>query len=561
METQPLVDGGARASPPNHPPPLPNRVDVLIVGLGPVGAVIANLLARYGVHVLAVDKARDIFTAPRAIALDNEALRILQMAGISETDFDTVAISHVRLCSPQLGEFARANTLGSLDGHPKLVTFHQPSLERLLRNRLNDYPGAQVALGVTLMNIRNELHEVSAKLDLGQGQIHTVRADYLVGADGAGSLVRKLIGQGFRGKTFSEDWLVVDASNAPKPIDHVEFHCCAHRPIPRMVAPGGRQRWEFMLRPGETSQEMESDDRVRELLAPWGRIEEMHIERKAVYRFHARVVDRFRQGRVFLAGDAAHVTPPFVGQGLVAGLRDAANLSWKLAWVLQGRAMPHILDSYDQERRPHAKAMINFAKFMGKLVMPRNAVLALLIHGLMRATRLIPPLRAQFEELEMKPKNVFRHGLFIPGRSASKLRRGASLPQGWVRGADGTIHLSDDVLGPGLALIGFGSDIAATLDSETAHAFAMAGGRVVQITHRGQSLHLTQGCHWEDLEGAFLPRAVPFGWAVLVRPDRTVLYDGPAGDAARIVREGLALLGTTAAHAAPPLPVHAIHPF
>jgi 3-(3-hydroxy-phenyl)propionate hydroxylase len=556
METHPHP-GGSPAARSSQGYALPEKVDVLVVGLGPVGATIANLLARYGVQVLAVDKAHDIFTAPRAIALDNEALRILQMAGIAESDFETVAIPYVRMHSPQLGEFARANTLGSIDGHPKLVTFHQPSLEKCLRARLAASDNAQVAPGVTLTSLRIGLNDVAASLDAGQGQIHTVQAKYLVGADGASSLVRKLIGLDFRGKTFAEDWLVIDTRNAPKPIDHVEFHCNPRRPMPHMVAPGGRQRWEFMLRPGETSQEMETDECIRSLLAPWGCIDDMVIERKAVYRFHARVVDRFNHGRVFLAGDAAHITPPFVGQGLVAGLRDASNLSWKLAWVLKGRAMPHILDSYDQERRPHARAMINFARFMGKLVMPRNSVQALLVHGLMRATRWIPPLRAKFEELEMKPKNIFRNGLFIPGRSASKLRRGAALPQGWVRGNDGAILLSDEVLGTGLALIGIGCDAAATLDTETARAFAAAGGTIVQITHRGQRLHLAPRNRWEDLDGTFLRYCVPPGWVALVRPDRTVIHDGPPGEVTRLVRESLTLLGAQDSHAIASYPTHA----
>jgi 3-(3-hydroxy-phenyl)propionate hydroxylase len=265
------------------------------------------------------------------------------------------------------------------------------------------------------------------------------------------------------------------------------------------------------------------------------------------------VVDSFSQGRIFLAGDAAHITPPFVGQGLVAGLRDAANLCWKLAWVLQERAEPRILDSYDQERRPHAKAMINMAKLMGKLVMPRNAAFALLVHGFMRLTRLIPPLRAQFEELEIKPKNIFRRGLFVTKRSASKLRHGAVLPQGWVRQGSGTIRLSDDVLGKGLALIGFGRDAGAVLDAETARAFTAAGGSIVQISHRGQRLHLSQEGSWEDLDGTFMPRAVPFGWAAVVRPDRTILHDGPVSDANRLVQESLALLGKPVATATPPL--------
>ena len=326
---------------------------------------------RHGVRVLAVDKDKDIFMAPRAIALDNEALRILQLAGLEDGDFDKVAIPYVRMLSPQLGEFGRINTLGHIDGHPKLVTFYQPELEAALRRRAAQYGEVHTALGVALIGFDESADAVVATLDAGEGRLCTVRARYLVGADGASSLVRQLIGQAFTGKTYAEDWLIVDAFGAKNPIDHVEFLCDHRRPTPHMTAPGGRERWEFMLRRGETRADMESEARVSELLKPWGGPAAMTIERKAVYRFHARTAKAFRKGRVFLAGDAAHITPPFVGQGLVAGLRDAANLSWKLAWVLQGRAAPSILDSYDEERRPHAKAMIDLAKFMGRLIMPR----------------------------------------------------------------------------------------------------------------------------------------------------------------------------------------------
>lgn len=530
---------------------LPSAVDVLVVGYGPVGAVIAVLLARHGVRVMVVDKATGIFMAPRAIALDNEALRILQLAGIAERDFDTVAIPYVRMWSPTLGQFGKVNSLGSLDGHPKLVTFYQPDLERCLRERLQTYDCAHIALGSELLAFTEERDHVLATLDVGRGRTHTVRARYLVGADGASSLVRQLIGQEFKGKTFAEDWLIVDARNVPRPIDHIEFICDHRRPIPHMVAPGGRERWEFMLRPGERREEMESDARVRELLAPWGDVDGMIIERKAVYRFHARTVDAFSKGRVFLAGDAAHITPPFVGQGLVAGLRDAANLCWKLAWVIQGRAGPRILETYDEERRPHAKAMIDLAKFMGKLVMPRNAAIAFITHGLMRLSRMVPRLRAQFEELEIKPRNAFRRGLFVKGRSATRLVRGAVLPQGWVRAPDGSTCLSDEALGQGLALIGFGRDLRASLDSATAAAFARAGGTVVHIAHRGQRLHPARQESWEDLDGVFIPGLVPVGWAAVVRPDRTIVHDGPATDVSRIVRESLALLGTPVSVATP----------
>ncbi len=521
---------------------LPDAVEVLIVGCGPVGAATANLLARHGVNVMVVDKSREVFMAPRAIALDNEALRILQLAGVGERDFETIAIPYVRMRSPTLGLFGSVNSLGSLDGHPKLVTFYQPDLERCLRARLEAYDCAHIALGVGLKGFTQEGDHVLASLDLGHGRTHEVRAHYLVGADGASSLVRQLIGQEFKGKTFAEDWLIVDARYVPRPIDHIEFICDHRRPIPHMVAPGHRERWEFMLQPGEQREEMESETRIRELLAPWGNVEEMIIERKAVYRFHARTVDAFSKGRVFLAGDAAHITPPFVGQGLVAGLRDAANLCWKLAWVVHGRADPRILDTYDEERRPHAKAMINLAKFMSRLVMPRSGAVALLTHGLMRLAGLVPRLRAQFEELQIKPKNAFRSGLFVKGRSSTKLVRGAVIAQGWVRGSDGTTCLSDDVLGQGLTLIGFGVDAAAVLEHATAAAFARAGGRVVQIAHRGQRLHLAPLDSWEDLEGVFLPGLTPVGWVAVVRPDKTIVHDGAATDVNRIVRESLALL-------------------
>lgn len=533
---------------------LPSSVDVLVVGCGPVGATIANLLGRDGVRVLVIDKATGIFTAPRAIALDNEALRILQLAGVADTDFETVAIPYVRMRSPWLGEFGRVNTLGSLDGHPKLVTFYQPDLERCLRARLAACDTVQTAFDTTLAGLDQQRDHVVATLETAEANRHHVRARYVVGVDGASSLVRQLIGQAFDGKTFAEDWLIVDARHVRKPIDHVEFICDHRRPTPHMMAPGARERWEFMLRPGETRAEMESDTRIRELLAPWGGLDDMEIERKAVYRFHARTVKAFSQGRVFLAGDAAHITPPFVGQGLVAGLRDAANLCWKLASVIQGRAAPRILDTYDQERRPHVTAMIGLAKLMGKLVMPRNAGVALATHGLMRLMRLVPPLRAHFDELGIKPKNAFRRGLFVPGRSKTRLARGTVLPQGWVRGRDGDLRLSDDVFGARVVLIGFGADVGAMLDPAVLTALKAAGGAVVQIAHRGQRLHRAERCCWEDLEGVFMPRAVPFGWATVVRPDKTILHDGPASDANRIVREALSLIGAPTGVSASSIP-------
>ncbi|MBA5639135.1 bifunctional 3-(3-hydroxy-phenyl)propionate/3-hydroxycinnamic acid hydroxylase [Duganella sp. LX20W] len=522
---------------------IPATVDVLLVGMGPVGAAAANLLGRYGIRTLAIDKSSDIFMAPRAIALDNEALRILQLAGLEEGDFATHAIAKVQMRSPLFGNYARANTAGHIDGHPRLVTFYQPELERALRARLAGYPHVQVALGTELIDFNEQEQGVQARLRLADGSIHGVRASYLVGVDGASSFVRRHAGMDFHGKTFAQDWLVVDAQDVPDPIDHIEFMCDPRRPTPHMVAPGGRQRWEFMLRPDETREQMERPEKIRELLQPWCRPEDITIERTAVYRFHARVVERFSRGRIFLAGDAAHITPPFVGQGLVAGLRDVANLCWKLAWVVQGRAAPAILDSYDMERRPHAKSIVNLALLMGRLVMPRNRLTALGVHGLMSLLQLLPATRALFQDLKIKPPSRFGRGLFKACGRGARLVRGGLFPQGLVRrGAGQPFVLSDDALGQRLALVGFGCDPKSALAPGLQAAWAQAGGTTLQLRHRGQ-VDTGGEPSWEDMSDSLVPGAAPVGWLAVVRPDRTVLHDGPLAQADAIVSEALALLG------------------
>jgi 3-(3-hydroxy-phenyl)propionate hydroxylase len=520
---------------------IPDNVDVLLVGMGPVGAAAANLLGRYGISTLVIDKAHDVFMAPRAIVLDNEALRILQLAGLEDGAFETIATATVQMHSPLFGNYAHANTAGAIDGHPWIVTFYQPELERALRKRLTAWPSVHVALGAELVDFIQDAHEVHATLRLADGSTASVRASFLVGADGASSFVRRHAGLGFEGKTFTQDWLVVDAIDVPEPIDHIEFICDPRRPSPHMLAPGNRQRWEFMLRPGETREEMEKPEKIRELLAPWCNPDDITIERTAVYRFHARIVDRFSKGRVFLVGDAAHITPPFVGQGLVAGLRDVANLSWKLAWVLRGHADPAILDSYDTERRPHARSVIDFALLMGRLVMPRNRLAAFGVHGLVSLAQHIPFARSFFEDLKIKPPATFRQGLFTKGRTRSKLVRGGMLPQGLVRSSPGAaMVLSDDALGARLTLVGFGCDPAARLPAALLAEWTRAGGCTVQVRHRGQPRKGESG--WEDMTNALVPGAAPVGWVAAVRPDRTVMHDGPLADVEKIVRETLALL-------------------
>jgi 3-(3-hydroxy-phenyl)propionate hydroxylase len=516
-------------------------VDVLVIGYGPAGATLAALLGRRGVKTLVLDKNHEVLQMPRAIVLDNEALRILQLAGLAEDAFEKIVIPEVRMHSPLLGQFARANTAGCIDGHPKLVTFYQPDLEYAMRDQVCRYESVTSLGGFELENLVEDENCVIASVRDPQGQIQVVRARYLVGADGASSRVRSLIGQDFAGQTYSEDWLIVDAcKRAPGAIDHVEFLCDPRRPGPHMPAPGSRERWEFMLHPGESREEMQSPESIAKLISPWIDPQELQIERKAVYRFHARCCNRFSKGRVFLVGDAAHITPPFVGQGLVAGLRDVANLSWKLAWVLRGWASPAVLDSYDEERRPHAKAMIDMAKMMGRLVMPRNKLAALLLHGLMRTLALTPATRKAFEELAIKPKNIFRRGLFARHRRGDKLVRGGLFPQAWVRNAQQQMQLSDAALGDNLTLVGLGVDPLSILAPEQVSAWTKLGGSFLHIGPFGQ--RPAGDCAFiEDLNHAILP-LVPRATLVVVRPDRHIMHHLPGTQAAELVQSCLALM-------------------
>lgn len=521
---------------------LPSAVDVLICGFGPVGATLANLLGRQGVRTLVIDKATEIFAAPRAIALDNEALRILQMAGLEDGAFATIAIPRVRMHSPLYGMFACAQTSGATDGHPNLVTFFQPELEQVLRSRLDDHPFVTTATGMELLDFCREGDGVLVRLRQADGgEPFTVRTRFLVGADGAGSTVRHQLAIPFDGETFVQDWLVVDAKGVPTPIDDVEFLCNPRRPGPRMVAPGGRQRWEFMLRPGETRAEMEDPAMVRRLLRPWVGDTGVEIERTAVYRFHARIAQRFSAGPVFLVGDAAHITPPFAGQGLVAGLRDVANLAWKLAWVLKGRAAPAILDSYDQERRPHARSIINLARLMGRLIMPRSHAVALLLHGAVLLFRQIPGLRRYIDKLEIKPPHHFKQGLFLNGRAPSPLTCGWLLPQGWVRPVGGgQVVAGDEALGQDMLLLGLGVDPASALTPDQTRRWAAFGGKTARFMARGGGMAMPGA--WEDVSGTLVPGPAA-GWVAIVRPDRTIAAAGPLERAGDMVEEVLGLCG------------------
>lgn len=524
---------------------IPACTEVAIIGYGPVGAALAAYLGKLGIRTLVIEKTQDILPMPRAIALDNEALRVLQLVGLEEKSFEKIVIKKVKMHSPYLGEFAEINTSGQVDELPRLVTFYQPELEAALRCKVQQYPHVQVATSTEFVEFQEHADSIKLCVRGSDGSLKWIDCKYMVGADGASSRIRELIGQAFTGQTYVEDWLIVDAGQREgKAIDHVEFICDPNRPTPHMPAPGGRERWEFMLQKGETREEMEQPEKIRQLLTPWIDTEQLHIERKAVYRFHARCCNSFQKGRVFLAGDAAHITPPFVGQGLVAGLRDIANLGWKLAWVLQGKADERILSSYDTERRPHAKKMIELAKVMGHLVMPGNRLKAIAVHAAIKSLCRLPLSRDYLTELKIKPHNKYGKGLFIKKFGKQYFAAGGQIEQVRIKSVgnesiDNSL-LSDDVLGDTFTMIGLGVDPRLYIDSATYKQWQQHGG----VFHAISKVDiLPHGNGWlADINQAWLAK-VQRPWVVIVRPDKIIVSEGKAENAQQMLKDCLQFLG------------------
>lgn len=348
---------------------------VVIVGAGPTGLTAATLLGQYGVECLVLDRWESIYAQPRAVHLDDEIYRLLARLGLRERFAAVSRPCHgLRLLDRDLrvlAEFRRGTEAGR-HGYPEANMFHQPEFEAILRAGLDRYP---------TVTLRGNA-EVTAVLQDGSGPVRvevtdrvtgesgTVLAEYVLGCDGANSLVRASIGAAMRDLGFAQRWFVVDVATDADLGQWEGVHqvCDPVRAATYMRVGEARYRWEFRLAPGESADDYRDPAGLHPLIAPWTRdvpVERLEVVRAAEYTFRAQVADRWRDRRVFLLGDAAHLTPPFIGQGMGAGMRDAANLAWKLAGVLGGHLPKTALDSYETEREPHARALIRLAKLVG----------------------------------------------------------------------------------------------------------------------------------------------------------------------------------------------------
>lgn len=441
--------------------PSVNDIAVAVVGSGPVGLTLANLLGRYGVQTLLIEKNTATVQEPRAVSIDDESLRTLQAAGLADKVLQNVVPGYgSRYLSPGRRCFARVEPTGTPYGFPRRNAFRQPVLEATLREALARFTNVSALYGWRLVRHEQSAAGVTLHLLGPAGEARRITCDYLVGCDGAASPIREQLGVALDGTTFDERWLIIDLENHVNRSKHTEVFCDRRRPGITLPGPNDTRRYEFKLLPGETDRDMLDEAIVRHLLQDHDACAGATIRRKVVYRFHARVASRWSVGRVFLAGDAAHLTPPFAGQGMNSGIRDALNLSWKLAAVVGGNAGPALLDSYEAERKPHAWQMIRLALRMGFVMSPPSALQGMLTRAAFRALELWPRAHDYVLHMKYKPVPSLRSG-FVARDPGCRLV-GRLLPQPQVRAADGRVVRLDDCLGPGFALVACTADPQST---------------------------------------------------------------------------------------------------
>jgi len=498
--------------------------EVLVIGGGPVGLTLALLLAQQGTRVTVLEKDRAPETLLRAVSLDDECLRIWQSCGLEREiapDWDGGPTGAV-MCRYQNArgrDFLQLRQHESDLGYPCAVAVHQSHLNRTLRRAAERSPLIEMLGGHIVTAISQSDETAVVRGHSATGEPFALATPWVVGCDGAHSTVRRVLGIDAPGRTLAHPWLVADVRDEHQG-ESVEIRCVPGAATVTMPLPHGVRRVERMLPPNDPGNWIDDDRTVRDLLVPaWDGATDAEILHRMVFRFHARIAQRWRDGRVFLAGDAAHTSPPFAGQGMATGLRDAANLAFKLSGVCHGWLDEAVLSSYERERRPHQERINALALRLGSLMMPRSAAHAATMQGLLRTIRRIGPVRERIELRGPSLRPVYRDGFLIP-----RGRAGHYIPQPWVTTGGQRPRRFDALMGLRMTWVALGH-------RET------PGRMPGDLLSTGDTV-LVENRDFHD-PGRRLQRALGEGSLVLVRPDRMIHTHISARQARRVQRRSL----------------------
>lgn len=520
---------------------------VLISGAGPTGLTLANYLGQAGVETFIIDRKQSTVGEPRAVSIDDESLRTMQAVGMDQAVLKDVVPGYgVHYYTRPGGRcFGKVEPTSTLYGFPKRNAFRQPLFEATLHEGMHRFDNLRVGFGHELLQVEQDATGVTATVRDANGEILTVKARYLVACDGGRSPVRKQLGINMVGSSFQSRWLVVDTDQDDDPFWQCRMYCDARRPTVDVPGPHRTRRYEFMLMADESDEQMLDDERIKSLVKPFRGDKPISIVRKTVYTFHARVAERWREGRIFLAGDAAHLTPPYAGQGMNSGVRDAHNLGWKLAGVFNGHLSSDALDSYETERRDHAWALIKLALGLGVVMAPSSVWRANLISAAFRVIGLLPPLRDYFLQMRFKPKPRFTQGLVIGSGSSGQLSCGQMFPQPVVEDAAGNSVMLDAVLGTGFALLQYAPRADSRLNTLQHPLWERLEARRILILPKGSAVDSSDVASvWVDRDGALgALLGEPSGQLLLLRPDRYVAAIFPLAEEQTIADGFAALLG------------------
>ncbi|MGW4127817.1 bifunctional 3-(3-hydroxy-phenyl)propionate/3-hydroxycinnamic acid hydroxylase [Amycolatopsis japonica] len=432
------------------------QYDVAVIGYGPSGVTAANLLGARGLSVVVIEREPEVYGRARAISTDEEVVRIWQQTGLAdELTRDMLAGLPIDFVDDHGVPFLSAAFESAGHGHPPQQFLYQPALEAVLRSGVARFPNVELLLGHESLRVRQDSDGVELLLTDGD-RLDRVRASWVIAADGGSSATRGQLGIGFDGRTYETRWVVIDTAVEKEwpDIGRLRFHCDPRRPAVDCPTPLGHHRWEFPVLDDEDERELVTDSAVGKLLARQGiTSEHVTVLRAVVYNHHVRIAARWRAGRVFLAGDAAHAMPPWIGQGMAAGVRDVANLCWKLAAVVRGELPESVLESYEAERKPHVREVTRRAVLVGGLITQRRPVATRLRNAVLRPLARRRFVRRTLVKYSWVPEARYRDGFLGPRTTPAV---GRKIPQPWVLDSGGTRRRLDDVLGGRWAVLATG---------------------------------------------------------------------------------------------------------